>query len=507
MLQVEDYEAIRRAHYIDGKSARQIAKEQGRSRKTVKKALENTAPQPYKRKEGSNAPQLGRYKVRIEVLLTESEQMPRKQRYTGHKIYEAIRNEGYVGSESGVRRYIGQWRQANKTPAVYLPLDFEAGADAQADWGEGEVILNGERVKVQLFTMRLCYSRRLFVIAFPNQKTEAFLEAQVHAFHYFEGVPHRISYDNLKTAVKTILAGSHRREEQASFIAFRSHYLFESHFCTPAQGHEKGGVEHGIGYGRRNFLVPLPEVDSFEALNAHLLACCLADDERTVHGQPRCIGEAWQEEKGHLLPLPAQDYQCCTTHQVTLTPYSQVIFETNRYSVPANKGRTTLTLRAYPFQVEILNQSAVIASHARCYERHQDIFDPLHYLSLLTQRPGAFEYAKPIRQWRVGWPPVYEQALAQLRSVWPDGRGVREFIQILQLHHSHPVALIEQAITLALAYGCVHYEGVRLCLNQLLMPGQVHEPLDLEAAHLTRLQQPGLQPLDLQQYDLLISGA
>ena len=175
--------------------------------------------------------------------------------------------------------------------------------------------------------------------------------------------------------------------------------------------------------------------------------------------------------------------------------------------MPANKGRTTLTLRAYPFQVVILNQSAVIASHVRCYERHQDIFDPLHYLSLLTQRPGAFEYAKPIRQWRVGWPPVYEQALAQLRSVWPDGRGVREFIQILHLHHSHPVPLIEQAITLALTYGCVHYEGVHLCLNQLLMPSQVREPLDLEAAHLTRLQQPGSQPLDLQQYDHLILGA
>jgi len=102
---------------------------------------------------------------------------------------------------------------------------------------------------------------------------------------------------------------------------------------------------------------------------------------------------------------------------VTLTPYSQVIFETNRYSVPASQGRATLTLRAFPFQIEILNQTEVIARHPRCYGRGQDIFDPLHYLPLLAQRPGAFEYAKPLRQWRATWSPVYEQALGQLKDL------------------------------------------------------------------------------------------
>ena len=161
-------------------------------------------------------------------------------------------------------------------------------------------------------------------------------------------------------------------------------------------------------------------------------------------------------------------------------------------------------MRAFPFQIEILNQTEVIARHARCYGHGQDVFDPLHYLPLLAQRPGAFEYAKPLRQWRATWPPVYEQALSQLRSLWPEGRGVREFIQILQLHMQHPASLIEQAVSQALAYGCVHYEGVHLCLNQLLLPSHAPSPLDLEAVQLARLQQPGTQPVDLQQYDLLI---
>jgi transposase len=473
MITVDEYGQIRRAHYVEHASIRRIAREQGHSRKTVRKALKSSGPGHYTQRQPRAAPRLGPYKGRIEALLEEAQGMPRKQRYTGHKIYEIIRAEGY--------------------------------ADAQADWGDGDVIMNGKQITVQVFSLRLCYSRRLFVMAFPTQKLEAFLEAHVQAFRYFEGVPHRISYDNLKTAVKDILTG-HQREEQAGFVAFRSHYLFESHFCTPGQGHEKGGVEHGVGYGRRNFLVPLPVAASFEELNAYLLKACQADDARTVQGQPVTIGEAWQQEKEQLLPLPAQDYPCCTTHQVTLTPYSQVIFETNRYSVPVDAGRRTLTLRAYAFRVEILREADVIARHARCYGHGQDIFDPLHYLALLAQRPGAFDYAKPIRVWRERWPDSYEQALNELRHCWPDGRGVREFIQILQLHQTYPADLIAQAIQTALTYGCVHYEGVRLCLNQLLMPQQLPLPLDLAAAQLAPLNQAGTQPLDIQSYDQLLGG-
>jgi transposase len=505
MLTVEEYEKIRRAYYLEHKSIRQIAREQGHSRKTVEKALKGGEPQPYQRQEARPAPILGNYKALVEKLLVENGQLPVKQRYTGHKIYKALVEAGYQGSESGVRRHIGEWRRQHTSPAVYLPLEYERGADAQADWGEGDVVMGGERRTVQLFTIRLCYSRRIFVMAFPHQKLEAFLEAHVAAFRFFEGVPRRISYDNLKTAVKVILQG-HRREEQATFVAFRSHYLFESHFCTPAQGHEKGGVEHGVGYGRRNFLVPMPDVASFEELNAYLLNQCLADEVRTVKGQPVSIRDAWSLEKEDLLPLPTQDYACCTTHQVTLTPYSQVIFETNRYSVPVGEGRKILTVRAYTFRLEILHQDQVLAVHERCYGHGQDIFDPLHYLPLLAQRPGAFDYAKPLRQWRADWPPVYERALSQLRTLWPDGRGVREFVQILQLHQAYPASLVEQAVSAALEYGCVHAQGVRLCLNQLRLPQQLPLPLDLEGTTLASLQHSGGQPVDLQVYDRLIGG-
>ena len=137
-----------------------------------------------------------------------------------------------------MRGYIAKRRGEKKRPQVYIPLEFDPGTDGQVGWGEAVAFIAGQRVTVQLFLMRLCYSRKLFVRAFPTQKQEAFLEGHVMAFHHFEGVPQRISYDNLKTAVLRILEGRNRQEQQR-FIVFRSHYLFESHFCTPGQGHEK----------------------------------------------------------------------------------------------------------------------------------------------------------------------------------------------------------------------------------------------------------------------------
>ena len=501
MITVEDREEIRRAYFIENRSIRQIARELKCSRPTVRKAISSAEATPYILRGPRPAPVLGTYKPHIDQFLAESEGMPRKQRYTGHKIYELIEAEGYMGGESTVRGYIAKVRKEKRRPKVYIPLEFDPGTDAQVDWGEAIAIISDERATVQVFLMRLCYSRRLFVMAFPTQKQEAFFEGHVRAFHHFQGVPRRVTYDNLKVAVKRVLEGRNR-QEQESFIVFRSYYLFESHFCTPGQGHEKGRVEDGVGFSRRNFMVPIPRVASFEELNAHLLAACLADDQRRVARQKAAVGEAWEMERPYLLPLPKRDFECCVTKLARLNPYSQVQFDTNRYSVPTDKAYRNLVIKAYPFRLDVLHLAEVIASHPRCYEREQDVLDPLHYLPLLEQRPGAFEHAKPIRRWREGWPPVYERLLEHLRAQWPDGRGIREFVRILKLHRDHPTDLVAQAVGQALEYGCGHVDGVELCLRQLMNPASPVAPIDL--ANWPNLAAVGIEAPDLHCYDQLL---
>ena len=504
MLIVDQHAAIRHAYYNQDKSIREIARELQISRQSVRKALAAPAPSSYTLTVPRSAPKLGPFHARITALLEERSRQPRKQRYTCHRIFQILRDEGYSGSEARVRGYIAQLTSAHRRPKTFVPLEFDPGQDAQADWGEAQVLLAEQPITVQLFVIRLCYSRRTFAMAFPTQRQEAFFEGHVQAFSFFGGVPHRISYDNLTTAVRPLFTGRTRQEQQA-FTAFRSYHLFESHFCNLDSGHEKGQVEHGVGYVRRNALVPIPSFASFDALNAYLQQWCRREDARQVSGQAECIGAMWAAEALLLRRLPTPAYRCCVTASVTLNPYSQVVFETNRYSVPCDRAARHLTLRAYPFVVEILHDNTLLTSHPRSYAREQDVLDPLHYLPLLVQRPGAFDHAKPIREWQRAWPLCYKRLLLRLREQWPEGRGVREFVQILQLHSEQEATLVEAAIEQALSIGCIHADGVRLCLYQLSHVESTHPALDLsELPHLAAL---GAQAPDLTQYEQLLEGA
>ena len=160
-----------------------------------------------------------------------------------------------------------------------------------------------------------------------------------------------------------------------------------------------------------------------------------------------------------------------------------------------------MALRAYPFRVEILSLSLVVTEHPRCFGREQDVLNPLHYLGLLEQRPGAFEHAIPMRQWRETWSADYEQFLSILRQNKPDGSGIREFIAILKLHRNHSAETVNQAVHQALEIGAVHLDGVQLCLRQLTTPQEILPALDLVHPKLTAV---GHQPLHLEQYNQLL---
>ncbi len=180
-----------------------------------------------------------------------------------------------------------------------------------------------------------------------------------------------------------------------------------------------------------------------------------------------------------------------------------IVYETNRYSAPVNRARREVLVKASPFHLDILDGTTLLARHRRSYGREQDLFEPLHYLPLLEQRPGAFDYARPMRQWRKDWPESYHHMLRVLREQWPEGgRGVQEFVRVLRLHEDNPAQLVQQAIEQALAYGCPHLDGVLHCLHQLSGDQPVVSGMDL--ADQPHLQAVGSQPIDLHQYEQLL---
>jgi len=468
MIQVDEKETIRRLYFIQRHSIREIAKELRHSRRTVKKAITDASVPEYHLTVPRTRPVMDPFKAIIERWLEEDKSQPKKQRHTAHRIYTRLVSEqNFTGCERTVRQYVSRLKP--NFQEMFIPLEFDPGADAQCDWGEAFVYMEDELVPVQVLCMKLSYSGKPFVMAFPTQRQEAFFEGQHHAFNWYQGVPARISYDNLTLAVQKVLRGRNREEQQA-FIAFRSHYLFVSHFAMPRHPQEQGRVESLVGYMRRNYFVPVPRVRSFEELNQMLLERLREDDHRPVLGKEISIGEAWCQEKGKLLSLPRIPYRCCVSRPLKANHLSLVYFDSNRYSIPVEFGTAKLNLHAYVWRVEVACGDRVIASHERCYQKGQDILNIDHYLPLLIQRPGAFPYAKPVRQWKM--PEVYREFLEALckRS---NGSGVREFLQVLVLGRTYGRENLELAMTQALSENRADAERVRQLVDRTNFTGVI----------------------------------
>jgi transposase len=456
MIQVEEKETIRRLYFIKRHSQRQIARERHHSRKTVKKAIMDAGVPQYHLTRAKPCPVMGPYREIIESWLKEDRSRPRKQRHTAHRIYERLVNEySFAGAERTVREYVSKLKFDLEDMAI--PLEFDPGSDAQCDWGEALVYMDDELTTVQVFCMKLCYSGKPFVMAFPTQRQEVFFEGHRQAFEWYERVPPRISYDNLTTAVRKVLQG-HDRKEQEAFIAFRSHYLFESHFASAGRPREQGRVESLVGYVRRNYFVPIPRVKSYEELNQLLLEWLLADEERKAPGGKMTVKEAFEREKDLLLPLPKYPYRCCVSIPVRPSRLSLVNFDGNRYSVPVDYGISQLMLHAYAWKVEIACGDRVIASHERSYGKGEDIMKVEHYLPLLLKRLGAFPYAKPVRHWDM--PEIYREFLKAMQASH-NGDSPREFLLVLSLGRSYGTEPLEQAMRQALDEDRPGYERVR----------------------------------------------
>ena len=222
-----------------------------------------------------------------------------------------------------------------------------------------------------------------------------------------------------------------------------------------------------VGYARRNFLVPLPKVSSFQELKELLLERCLKEDQRRLRGKNKTIGDLWLEEKASLLPLPKHAYPCCKVCTVRPNSLSLVQFQTNRYSIPVNIAEEKLTLKAFVDRVEISVREKIVATHRRSYGRHEDILDPLHYLPLLRERIQAFPYAKPIRHWH--WPEVFDCYLAALRERHQNGAATREFIRTLELCSSYPEEEVAQETTTSSSPGVIRPVG-RDIYRHVVMP-------------------------------------
>src|SRR6202789_471828 len=455
MYKGELYGRVRRAVRVEGRSERAVALEFGISRETVRKMLRYAVPPGYQRQQPVKRPKLGPWLGAIDAILEEDKRRPARQRHTAKRIFERLRVEyAFSGGYTIVKDYVRT--QMLRSQEMFVPL-VHAPGEAQADFGEALVVVAGVERKAQYLAMDLTHYDDGFVVAFPTETTEAFLEGHVRAFAYFGGVPTRILYDNSKIAVAKILGGEERQKTRA-FSELQSYYLFADKFGRPAKGNDKGKVEGLVGYARRNFMVPIPCFNSWDEFNTYLEEQCRKRRERRLRGHTETIAERFERDRARMLPLPSTAYEACEKITVRVTSLSLVRYRGNDYSVPTEYGHRQVLVKGFVHEVVIACASEIIARHQRSYERETVVFDPLHYLALLEQKTRALDQAAPLAGWQL--PECFAQ-LRRLLEARLRKHGSREYVQVLRLLETFAIEEVTRAVTDALHLGTVSFDAVK----------------------------------------------
>ncbi len=456
---MQDWTDIRRQVLVEGASKRSVCRQYGIAHKTLQKILAHSEPPGYRQQMPRPQTKLGPYLGVIEEILTADRQAPAKQRHTAKRIFERLRDEhGYAGGITQVKVAVARLRR--HAAEVYVPLAHEPGR-AQFDFGEAAVRIAGEKCKAHFAVMSLPYSDAFFIRAYPRECTETFQDAHVAAFAFFGGVPRKTDYDNSRIAVARIVG--HERALTCEFLRLEAHFLFRHRFCSVGRGNEKGHVESLVGYGRRNFLVPVPAFASWGELNAYLEERCRADLARRLWGKPESKAERLARDREAMLPLPGESFEARRVAQTRANSLSLVRFDRNDYSVPVAYAHHELTVKGGIEEVRIAEKTQLVAVHKRIWERQQVSFDPLHDLALLERKPGAFDSARPLADWDL--PDCFALLRRRLETSlgW---QGTREYITVLRLLECASLAELARAVMAALAIGTTSSDAIALILRQ-----------------------------------------
>jgi transposase len=455
MKPVELYARVRHACHVEGLSQREAARRFGIDPKTVAKMLRHAVPPGYRRSRPPPRPRLDGFTPIIDRILEADRSAPPKQRHTAKRIYDRLRAEhGFTGGYTIVKAYVRERRA--RAHEMFVPLAHPPG-HAQVDFGAAVAVIGGERRKVHFFCLDLPHSDAGFVRAYPAERAEAFLDGHNAAFAFLGGVPRSILYDNTRLAVARIL-GDGTRQRSRSFAELQSHYLFLDRFGRPGKGNDKGKVEGLVGYARRNFLVPVPVVASFAALNAHLERRCLERLDHRLRGHAESIGERLERDLAALQPRPAVPYDACDRRAARASALSLVRYDRNDYSVPAAYGHRPVLVTGYVDEVVIACGAEVVARHPRSYAREDFVFDPLHYLALLEHKVGAIDQAAPLQGWNL---PEAFATLRRLLEARLGKAGKREYVQVLRLLETFRLDDVHAAVREALRLGALGYDAVK----------------------------------------------
>ena len=470
---------IRRWHFREHLSIREICRRSGLSRNTIRRYLRTDEVEPaFKVPERPS--KLDPFADRLSAWLKTESNKPRKQKRTVLQLHADLVSLGYGGSYNRVAAFAREWkadrqRETNTTGrGTFVPLTFEPGEAFQFDWSEDWAIIGNERTKLQVAHTKLSYSRAFIVRAYLLQTHEMLFDAHNHAFRVLGGIPRRGIYDNMKTAIDKVGRGK-ERDVNARFLAMASHYLFELEFCNPASGWEKGQVEKNVQDTRHRLWQPTPRFPSLDALNDWLEARCKEYWAQTPHGKMQgTIADLWAEEVPALMPA-SRPFDGFVEYTKRVTPTCLVYLERNRYSVPASFANRPVSLRVYPDRVVVAAEGLMICEHRRIIDRSHDrpgktVYDWRHYLAVVQRKPGALRNGAPFAELPEAFRTLQQHLLKK-------PGGDREMVDILALVLQHDEDAVLLAVEMALQTGVPTKTHVLNLLHRLVDGKSITPPI------------------------------
>jgi transposase len=471
VIDVDLLSVVRRWHGRDRLSIREIAKRTGLSRITIRKYLANGEVSPaYPARQSIS--KLDSFAEVLESWLIRESKRNRKRRRNLKQLHRDLVALGFAGSYDRIAAFARDWRQRERerlnqaSRGAFVPLTFAPGEAFQFDWSEDWMRIGQKKTKLQIAHFKFCHSRVFFLRAYLTQTHEMLFDAHNHAFRVLGGIPERGIYDNMKTAVDKVGRGKHRKVN-ARFRAMVSHFLFEAEFCNPAAGWEKGQVEKNVQDARHRLLQDAPAFADLAELNRWLERRCIALWAEVSHPEQkhRSVAEVYDDERSSLMAMPPP-FDGFVEHTKRVTPTCLVIFERNRYSVPAAFANRVISLRAYADRIVLVAEAERIAEHQRVFNRDHNsqgttVYDWRHYLAVVQRKPGALRNGAPFTE--------LPTSFKQLRSVLMKREGGdREMADILALVLHHDEQLVEQAVREAIESDVISKTHILNRLSHLL---------------------------------------
>ena len=493
MIQVHHIKSL----YEDkGYSLRKIAKETLHDFKTVQKYVNQQDFNQKLEKRKVITKKIDAYKEEIMEWLVADLEMPRKQRHTGKRVFDRLK-EKYGDdldiSLRSVQSFVSEVKKdlQLKKEEASIPLSHSPG-QAQADFGEAVFEENGERFTGFYFNLSFPYSNGGYTQIFRGQNQECLLQAMRQIFEQIGRVPTVILFDNLSAAVKQIKKDGGRNLVD-QFSRFAAHYGFQSNFCNPGKGNEKGHVEGKVGYHRRNMFVPLPVFDRLEDYNKTLFELCEKDQERPHYKRKVEISKLMLEDKKAMKPLPKQPYEVQRFKQLKANAYGKIQLDTNSYSTTPHFAYEKVWVKITHDTIVILNDDyEEIIRHPRLYGSGLESMKWIPYLHLIAKKPKSLKQTLFYQDLPEPWKDfINEQAKP------------RPAIELLAdlMKQEENLARATEALTTTLQLGSKDLDSIRLTWNRLRQPEKYIADIHVPTAFIQAEQKP-----DLSMYDNLLNG-